>query len=137
MLETSDFLKDDCLIINCTIGVVVSEIHCPRLHSVQVPDSELGSHFGVLLDSMEGSDVTFDIAGEKFPAHKLVLAARSPFFKSKFFNEPDANNTEVTINDLEPKVFKVHGGLFFTCFCCSDRACTYDLFLPGFATIHV
>ncbi|KFK26316.1 hypothetical protein AALP_AA8G231700 [Arabis alpina] len=105
-LETSDYLKDDCLIINCTVGVVVSEIHCPRLHSVQVPDSELGSHFGVLLDSMEGSDITFDIAGEKFPAHKLVLAARSPFFKSKFFNEPEADNSEVTINDLEPTVFK-------------------------------
>ncbi|CAH2072239.1 unnamed protein product [Thlaspi arvense] len=106
LLETSDFLKDDCLKINCTVGVVVSEIQCPRLHSVHVPDSELGSHFGVLLDSMEGSDVTFDIAGEKFPAHKLVLAARSPFFKSKFFNEVDASNTEVTINDVEPKVFK-------------------------------
>ncbi|KAG2311232.1 hypothetical protein Bca4012_025685 [Brassica carinata] len=105
-LETSDFLKDDCLIINCTVGVVVSEVQCPQLHSVRVPDSELGSHFGVLLDSMEGSDVTFDIAGEKFQAHKLVLAARSPYFKSKFFNEVEANNTEVTINDLEPKVFK-------------------------------
>ncbi|KAG2300858.1 hypothetical protein Bca52824_037330 [Brassica carinata] len=106
-LETSDFLKDDCLIINCTVGVVVSEVQCPRLHSIRVPDSELGSHFGVLLDSMEGSDVTFDIAGEKFQAHKLVLAARSPFFKSKFFNELEANSTEVTINDLEPKVFKI------------------------------
>ncbi|CAF1698135.1 unnamed protein product [Brassica napus] len=105
-LETSDFLKDDCLIINCTVGVVVSEVQCPRLHSIRVPDSELGSHFGVLLDSMEGSDVTFDIAGEKFQAHKLVLAARSPFFKSKFFNEPEANNREVPINNLEPKVFK-------------------------------
>uniref|UniRef100_A0A1J3K073 BTB/POZ and MATH domain-containing protein 5 n=1 Tax=Noccaea caerulescens TaxID=107243 RepID=A0A1J3K073_NOCCA len=106
LLESSDFLKDDCLKINCTVGVVVSEIHCPRLHSVPVPDSELGSHFGVLLDSMEGSDVTFDIAGEKFLAHKLVLAARSPFFKSKLFNELEADNTEVTINDVEPKVFK-------------------------------
>ncbi|KAF8087877.1 hypothetical protein N665_0564s0012 [Sinapis alba] len=102
-LEASDFLKDDCLIINCTVGVVVSEVR-PQLHSVRVPDTELGSHFGVLLDSMEGSDITFDIAGEKFQAHKLVLAARSPFFKSKFFDE--ANITEVTINDLEPKVFK-------------------------------
>lgn len=87
---------------------MVSEILCPQLHSVHVPDSELGSHFGVLLDSMEGSDITFNIAGEKFLAHKLVLAARSPFFKSKFFSEFEANNTEVTINDLEPKVFKVH-----------------------------
>ncbi|CAN8252490.1 unnamed protein product [Cochlearia groenlandica] len=106
MLETSDYLKDDCLKINCTVGVVVSEIHCPRLHFVRVPDSELGLHFGVLLDTMEGSDVTFDIAGEKFLAHKLVLAARSPFFKSKLFNEHEANTKEVTLSDMEPKVFK-------------------------------
>ncbi|XP_010412486.1 PREDICTED: BTB/POZ and MATH domain-containing protein 6 [Camelina sativa] len=86
LLETSDYLKDDCLKINCTVGVVVSEIHCPRLHSIHVPDSELGSDFGKLLDTLEGSDVKFDIAGEKFQAHKLVLAARS--------------------SDLEPKVFK-------------------------------
>ncbi|EOA26232.1 hypothetical protein CARUB_v100174341mg, partial [Capsella rubella] len=64
LLETSDYLKDDCLIINCTIGVVSSEIHCPRLHSIHVPDSELGSDFGNLLDTLEGSDVEFDIAGE-------------------------------------------------------------------------
>ncbi|KAH0860419.1 hypothetical protein HID58_088680 [Brassica napus] len=54
--------------------------------------------------SMEGSDVTFNIAGDKFQAHKLVLAARSPFFKSKFSNELEPNSTEVTINDLEPKI---------------------------------
>lgn len=64
---------------------------------------------------MEGSDVTFNIAGDKFQSHKLVLAARSPFFKSKFSNELEANSTEVTINDLEPKVHD--WWFFFTCFC--------------------
>ncbi|WZZ90558.1 hypothetical protein YC2023_119137 [Brassica napus] len=97
----------DCLIINCKVGVVVSEVQCPPTFTFysRVPVSELGSHFGVLLDSMEGSDVTFNIAGDKFQSHKLVLAARSPFFKSKFSNELEANSTEVTINDLEPKTF--------------------------------
>ena len=127
---------------------MVSEVQCPQLHSVRVPDSELGSHFGVFLDSMEGSDVTFDIAGEKFRAHKLVLAARSPIFKSKFFNELDANNTEVTINDLEPKVFKVHHWWLFLLVTCKHysgrlvvvvdpHACIYVLFVSGSATVHV
>ncbi|XP_010535766.1 PREDICTED: BTB/POZ and MATH domain-containing protein 5-like [Tarenaya hassleriana] len=106
MLETSDYLKDDCLKINCKIGVVISETHCPRFRAIHVPASELGLHFGMLLDNMEGSDVTLDVAGEKFQAHKLVLAAQSPYFKSKFFNGPEADNEVVTINDLEPKVFK-------------------------------
>ena len=107
LLESSDFLKNDCLKINCTVGVVVSAIGCPQLHSIHVPESDIGSHFGALLENMEGSDVTFDVAGEKFPAHKLVLAARSPQFRSKFFEGLDAEKREITVTDLEPKVFKV------------------------------
>ncbi|KDO47647.1 hypothetical protein CISIN_1g015782mg [Citrus sinensis] len=106
MLETSDYLKDDCLKINCTVGVVVSAIDCSRLHSIQVPESDIGAHFGMLLDNAESSDITFDVAGEKFPAHKLVLAARSPIFRSKFFDELEEDKQEIIISDLEPKVFK-------------------------------
>ncbi|KAI3989609.1 hypothetical protein MKX01_036218 [Papaver californicum] len=38
VLETSDFLKDDCLKINCIVGVVVSTIDCSRLPSIEVPE---------------------------------------------------------------------------------------------------
>ncbi|TXG73420.1 hypothetical protein EZV62_001999 [Acer yangbiense] len=106
LLETSDFLKDDCLKINCTVGVVVSAIDCSRLHSIQVPESDIGAQFGMLLENMEGSDVTFNVAGEKFHAHKLVLAARSPTFRSKFFEGSEEDREEIVISDLEPKVFK-------------------------------
>lgn len=106
MLETSDFLKDDCLKINCTVGVVVSAIDCSRLHSIQVPDSDIGQHFGMLLENMEGSDISFDVGGEKFHAHKLVLAARSPVFQSEFFDGMDEDKQEIVVTDLEPKVFK-------------------------------
>ncbi|KAH6814273.1 BTB-POZ and MATH domain 4 [Perilla frutescens var. frutescens] len=106
MLETSDYLKDDCLKINCTVGVVVSAIDCSRLHPIQVPDSDIGSDFGMLLENMEGSDVTFDVAGEKFHAHKLVLAARSPIFCSEFFEELDSDGQDIIVSDMEPKVFK-------------------------------
>ncbi|KAG0489163.1 hypothetical protein HPP92_007974 [Vanilla planifolia] len=105
-LETSDYLKDDCLKINCTVGVVVSVVDCPRLHSIQIPESDMGLHFGMLLDKQEGSDIIFDVAGEKFHAHKLVLAARSPIFKSTFFDGPVEILNEIVISDLEPKVFK-------------------------------
>lgn len=107
MLESSDYLKDDCLKINCTVGVVVSAIDCSRLHSIQVPDSDIGSHFGTLLENMEGSDVTFDVAGERFHAHKLVLAARSVVFRSQFFDTSHDNEEQIVVTDMEPKVFKV------------------------------
>ncbi|OMO77171.1 BTB/POZ-like protein [Corchorus olitorius] len=106
LLETSDYLKDDCLKINCTVGVVVSAIDCSQLNSIQVPESDIGAHFGMLLDNMEGSDVTFDVAGEKFHTHTLVLAARSPVFRSEFFHGMDEEKKEIVIPDLEPKVFK-------------------------------
>lgn len=105
VLETSDYLKDDCLKLNCTVGVVVSATERPRLHSIPVPDSDLGLHFGKLLEKQEASDVTFVVDGEKFHAHKLVLAARSPLFKAKFFDSSEQSN-EVVITDMEPMVFK-------------------------------
>uniref|UniRef100_R7W7F9 Speckle-type POZ protein n=1 Tax=Aegilops tauschii TaxID=37682 RepID=R7W7F9_AEGTA len=115
-LETSDFLKDDCLKINCTVGVVTSTMEYSRPHSLEVPDSDIGHHFGTLLESQEGADVIFSVAGEKFHAHKLVLAARSSFFRSEFLDpESDEENSEVdtsneikeiVIDDMEPKVFQ-------------------------------
>ncbi|OIT08609.1 PREDICTED: BTB/POZ and MATH domain-containing protein 4-like [Nicotiana attenuata] len=106
MLETSDFLKDDCLKINCTVGVVRSTIDCSSLHPIQVPDSDIGSHFGMLLENMEGSDVVFSVAGEKFHAHKLVLAARSSVFRTEFFDELEVDKQEIVVVDMEPTVFK-------------------------------
>ncbi|XP_009762142.1 BTB/POZ and MATH domain-containing protein 4 isoform X1 [Nicotiana tabacum] len=106
MLETSDFLKDDCLKINCTVGVVRSTIDCSSLHPIQVPDSDIGSHFGMLLENMEGSDVVFSVADEKFHAHKLVLAARSSVFRTEFFDELEGDKQEIVVADMEPTVFK-------------------------------
>ncbi|OIW04151.1 hypothetical protein TanjilG_00713 [Lupinus angustifolius] len=106
LLESSDFLKNDCLKINCTVGVVVSTTDSPQLHSINVPESDIGSHFGALLENMEGSDVIFNVAGERFPAHKLVLTARSPEFRSKFFDGLNADNQEIIVTDLDAKVFK-------------------------------
>ena len=107
MLESSDYLKADCLKINCTVGVVVSAIDCSRLHSIQVPDSDIGAHFGMLLENMEGSDIIFNVSGETFHAHKLVLAARSPIFRSDFFDGSEGNLQEIIVTDMEPNVFEV------------------------------
>ncbi|KAF3943459.1 hypothetical protein ACB098_09G133700 [Castanea mollissima] len=106
MLESSVFLKDDCLKINCTVGVVVSAVDCSRLHSIHVPESDIGAHFGMLLENKECSDVTFNVSGEKFHAHKLVLAARSPVFETEFFNGMDEDDQEIVVTDMEPNVFK-------------------------------
>ncbi|XP_049368062.1 BTB/POZ and MATH domain-containing protein 4 [Solanum verrucosum] len=106
LLETSDYLKDDCLKINCTVGVVRSTIECSSLHTIQVPDPDMGAHFGMLLENMEASDVIFNVAGEMFHAHKLVLAARSPVFHTEFLCGHEGDAQEIVVNDMEPEVFK-------------------------------
>ncbi|XP_059315039.1 BTB/POZ and MATH domain-containing protein 4-like isoform X1 [Lycium ferocissimum] len=106
LLETSDYLKDDCLKINCTVGVVRSTIDCSSLHTIQVPDPDIGAHFGMLLENIEASDIIFNVAGEKFHAHKLVLAARSPVFRTEFLCKRDGDEQEIVVNDMEPEVFK-------------------------------
>ncbi|CAJ2672016.1 unnamed protein product [Trifolium pratense] len=105
-LEASSFLKDDCLKINCTVGVVVSSIDCSKLTTIHVPESDIGSHFGMLLENEEGSDVTFSVGGERFHAHKLVMAARSPAFEAEFFNQMEEDDCDIVVTDMEPKVFK-------------------------------
>ncbi|KAJ1409119.1 TRAF-like [Sesbania bispinosa] len=73
----------------------------------KVPDSDIGSHFGMLLENEEGSDVTFSVGGERFHAHKLVLAARSTAFETEFFNGMEEDGSDIVVTDMEPKVFKV------------------------------
>lgn len=67
----------------------------------------------MLLENMEGSDVVFSVADEKFHAHKLVLAARSSVFRTEFFDELEGDKQEIVVADMEPTVFKVSINIFF------------------------
>lgn len=106
-LETSDYLKDDCLSVNCIVGVVKSRTEGPKIYSIAVPPSNIGQHFGQLLESGKGTDVTFEVDGENFSAHKLVLAARSPVFRAQLFGPMKDQNTQcIKVEDMEAPVFK-------------------------------
>ncbi|GLT81477.1 hypothetical protein SLA2020_528610 [Shorea laevis] len=106
-LETSDFLKDDCLSISCCVGVVKSQTEGPKIYSIAVPPSDIGQHFGRLLESGKGTDVNFEVNGEIFAAHKMVLAARSPVFRAQLFGPLKDRNTQcIKVEDMEAPVFK-------------------------------
>ncbi|KAG4938165.1 hypothetical protein AAZX31_16G034400 [Glycine max] len=106
-LEASTFLKDDCLKINCTVGVLVSSIDSTKLNPIQVPESDLGADFAILLENEQFSDVTFTVSGERFHANKLVLVARSTVFQTEFFKGMEKDDRgDIVVNDMEPKVFK-------------------------------
>ncbi|GMJ01836.1 BTB-POZ AND MATH DOMAIN 2, BTB-POZ and MATH domain 2 [Hibiscus trionum] len=107
LLETSDYLKDDCLSIRCCVGVVKSHTEGPKIYTISVPPSDLGQHLGRLLESGKGADVKFEVDGEIFAAHKLVLAARSPVFRAQLFGPLKDQNTQcIRVEDMEAPVFK-------------------------------
>ncbi|CAL4979617.1 unnamed protein product [Urochloa decumbens] len=78
---------------------------------VTVPPSDLHQHLGNLLECKEGTDVTFQVAGgDMFPAHRCVLAARSPVFRAQLFGEmKESKQTTggiiIAIEDMEAQVF--------------------------------
>ncbi|KAF3531728.1 hypothetical protein DY000_02043795 [Brassica cretica] len=108
LLESSDYLKDNCLLVRCCVGLVKSRTEGPRSYNIPVPVSEFGRQFGKVLESGRGADVTFRVDGETFPAHKLVLAARSPVFRAQIFGPLKNRDTEcIDIEDMEAPIFKV------------------------------
>ncbi|XP_009347696.1 BTB/POZ and MATH domain-containing protein 2 [Pyrus x bretschneideri] len=106
-LETSDYLKDDCLSVNCMVGVVKSHTQGPKIYSIPIPPSSMGHQFGKLLETGKGTDVSFEVDEEIFCAHKLVLAARSPVFRAQLFGPMKDQNTRcIKVEDIEAPVFK-------------------------------
>ncbi|XP_047078816.1 BTB/POZ and MATH domain-containing protein 2-like [Lolium rigidum] len=78
-LETSRHLKDDSFVIR---------------------------HLSDLLLSDVGADITFEVGGETFPAHRCVLAARSSVFKEQLFGGTSMTKANIVeINDMEAKIF--------------------------------
>ena len=107
-LETSDFIKDDCLIINCTVGVVRTRLEGPKQYTIPLPPSDMCQGLKELLESEVGCDIVFQVGDETFKAHKLILAARSPVFKAQLFGlDGDPNIDEVVVTDIDPSIFRV------------------------------
>ncbi|XP_039780643.1 BTB/POZ and MATH domain-containing protein 2-like [Panicum virgatum] len=74
-----------------------------------VPPSDLHRHLADLLQSEKGADVVFQVGRETFPAHRCMLAARSPVFSAEFFGAMKESRTAaevVQVNDMEAPVFK-------------------------------
>jgi speckle-type POZ protein len=127
-LEAS-YLRDDRIVIECDLTVVLgatvteSRIIC----EVQVPPSDALDSFGKFLVSGEGADVTFKVQDEVFPAHKIVLAMRSPVFKAELLgpmSDKSGKEIAVHIEDMQPVIFKAL--LYFI----------YNDSLPGMEDVH-
>ncbi|GMR59334.1 hypothetical protein PMAYCL1PPCAC_29529, partial [Pristionchus mayeri] len=77
----SSFRVDDV-----TFPQVSNFVHEPiHPHESIVHDEELSEHYNNLLLSSELSDITLVVEGTNLPAHKIILAARSKYFRCLFF----------------------------------------------------
>ncbi|EEC66981.1 hypothetical protein OsI_33658 [Oryza sativa Indica Group] len=81
----------------------------PAVVDVAVPLSELNRDMEALLQSEEGADVTFEVGGESFAAHRCVLAARSSVFRAELFGamkESTAGGGKARVDGVEARAFK-------------------------------
>ncbi|KAJ1276466.1 hypothetical protein BS78_05G217000 [Paspalum vaginatum] len=116
-LEESVYVKDDCLRIKCDITVTKNIRTEAATHQfVVVPPSEMHQHFGRLLSTAEGTtDITFEVAGEMFPAHRCVLASRSSVFMADLFGSMKKKAKDHRrIDDMEARVFKAMVHFIYT-----------------------
>ncbi|CAL5001037.1 unnamed protein product [Urochloa decumbens] len=76
--------------------------------SIHMPPSDLGDHLGALLVSADGTDVSFVIGGQTFQAHRAVLAARSPVFRTELLGSmAESTMSSITLQDIAPETFKL------------------------------
>ncbi|KAF6991800.1 hypothetical protein CFC21_008846 [Triticum aestivum] len=108
-LEESVYLKDDVFSVKCEITVPGEIFTEPISMFVAAPPSDMHRHFGRLLSTGDGADVTFEVGGERIAAHRCVLAARSSVFMAELLGpekKEKAGASCVRITGMEAGVFK-------------------------------
>ncbi|KAL6592671.1 hypothetical protein ACP70R_049346 [Stipagrostis hirtigluma subsp. patula] len=112
--ENSACLKDDSFAIRCDVFVAAAEPSNEETGdddgapppAVVPPKSDLQKDLAHLLWNKQGTDVTIDVGGETFHAHRWLLAARSAEFKETVNPAEKKAATRIQIEDMEPLVFK-------------------------------
>ncbi|KAJ3700984.1 hypothetical protein LUZ61_004689 [Rhynchospora tenuis] len=111
--EASDYLKNDSFTIQCTVTVKCRQLKTTyrKPCSFDVQPSNLPQQLICLLEQGYGKDVSFNVSGVTFDAHRCMLAAKSPVFRERFFG-PVLTPTKgkriqsIEIKDMEPSIFK-------------------------------
>lgn len=102
-----DHLTDDWLTVHCFIFLAGKKIKPYQISNGLQPDG-LVKDIGNLLKNQDNSDVTLEVDGQFFHAHKLVLAARSSVFKAELFGPMvEAKKECIKIEDMNSEVFRV------------------------------
>ncbi|GLD73345.1 speckle-type POZ protein isoform X1 [Lates japonicus] len=101
--EANGLLPDDKLTLFCEVSVVQDSVNISgqnTMNMVKVPDCRLAEELGDLWENSRFTDCSLCVAGQKFQAHKAILAARWAVFSAMF--EHGWRRNRVEINDVEP-----------------------------------
>ncbi|XP_074115591.1 speckle-type POZ protein B-like isoform X2 [Cotesia typhae] len=103
-----EFLPDDILTICVDLTVYDDPMTIANpIHSLKGSGRKLTDDFRDLLATKTKSDIVIIVGNKKFDAHKIVLIARSNFFKAMFSHDmKESKENKVTIPDIDPKIFE-------------------------------
>ncbi|KAG8082028.1 hypothetical protein GUJ93_ZPchr0014g47485 [Zizania palustris] len=109
VLERLEHLKNDRFTIRCDVTVIRKPEAKDHVDDgsppTAPPPSDLARHLAGLLDTGESADVAFEVDGETFMAHRLVLAARSPVLRAEL-RESAGDVVVVRVDDMEAQDFE-------------------------------
>ncbi|CAL4991274.1 unnamed protein product [Urochloa decumbens] len=100
--------RHNSFLIRCDVTVIrENRVETTVSPSLIVPPPDLHQHLANLLETQVGADVTFDVGGELFKAHRAVLATRSTVFMAELFgNMKEKAASCVKIDDVDPNAFR-------------------------------
>ncbi|KAM3296249.1 hypothetical protein ACQJBY_038538 [Aegilops geniculata] len=107
-LAASGCLKDDCLVIKCTVEVYKVICEDEDNGNITVPPSNLSIDLGDLLERGLKADLTVKIGSSKsFKVHACVLSARSPVFCAQLCGSMmESRQSSICIEGMDDKVFE-------------------------------
>uniref|UniRef100_A0A0E0M026 BTB domain-containing protein n=1 Tax=Oryza punctata TaxID=4537 RepID=A0A0E0M026_ORYPU len=98
LLVSKDYLEENCVQDGILVAVC-SVLFLPELPPCLWQDS-LGHRLAAMSNKQDTlTDVCFDVDGEKFNAHRLVMAARSEVFKALLYGSEAETKTETVTID--------------------------------------
>ncbi|KAK1630351.1 hypothetical protein QYE76_004666 [Lolium multiflorum] len=98
---------DDHFQVMCSVEVVSDgkPATAPLTAEEEVPD--LGHDLAMMSYKQQLTDVSFDVDGESFSAHRLVLAARSPVFRAELYGSmAESRMASITIQEMGASTFR-------------------------------